>query len=150
MRDSPTSRVRHVLVALAVGLGAVLAFTLVGPVSVGGCPSAQWCAQMLPVPALAWSLQTTHTIRLPLVFRCWTGHELPLGVQFYGALNTSTGLDQIAAGGARWIRVPLSWGSIEPSNTTPENYNWTGLDSSVANATGQRINLILTIRRGPR
>jgi alpha-L-arabinofuranosidase len=72
-----------------------------------------------------------------------------VGIQFYGALNTGNGLDHAADAGARWIRVPLSWASIEPADTTPANYNWSSLDLSVTNAAGRDIELILTIAGQP-
>jgi hypothetical protein len=83
------------------------------------------------------------------VSHCWDTRIPPFGVQFYSTLNASNGLTQAVDAGLRWIRVPLSWAGIEPTNTTPENYNWSGLDSSVTNAAQEGIELVLTIAHQP-
>jgi hypothetical protein len=90
-----------------------------------------------------------YTTYLPSLARCWMGERPLFGVQFYGALDTDNGFGQIADAGANWVRVPISWSGIEPSNTTPENYSWSGLDASVSNATEERVQLILTLGGQP-
>jgi hypothetical protein len=90
-----------------------------------------------------------HRVHLPMVGKGWTNRVPPFGVQFYGALNDSQGLDEIADAGARWIRLPASWQSIEPTDTSPEDYRWSGLDSDVSNATDEGIRLILTLTDQP-
>lgn len=71
------------------------------------------------------------------------------GVQFFGSLKNNTALDLFSEARAQWIRVPVSWSSIEPVNTTPENYDWSELDASVANARADGLDLILTLTEQP-
>jgi hypothetical protein len=73
----------------------------------------------------------------------------PFGLQFYGSLQPSQGLTRAAEAGTTWIRVPVSWSSIEPVNTTPEYYDWSSVDMSVANAQAEHIQLVLTISAQP-
>jgi len=97
-----------------------------------------------------WVLASApHKAYLPMVSRCNNASIPPLGVQFYGALNSGSGFDQIVDAGTRWIRLPLSWASIEPNNTTPDSYDWSGLDSSVDKAAQADVNAILTIAGQP-
>jgi len=92
----------------------------------------------------------THTIFHPAVF---SGYELPIapfGVQVYRRLNEeqiSISLAQEAR--VYWIRWPLSWASVEPTNTQPENYRWETHDNSILNATRAGLHLIVTIYGNP-
>ncbi|MGC9320613.1 MAG: hypothetical protein ACP5KN_21450, partial [Armatimonadota bacterium] len=64
-------------------------------------------------------------------------------------MDGDSGLGQLADAGASWIRLPIPWAAIEPSNTTPEAYNWSGLDASVSNAKDRGFQLILTLTGQP-
>ena len=154
MRNVFVSRAWRVLFSIVVGLGALCLLRL-------WAGSAQRAdahrADALPVPAhlglqpvsaLALTNQT-YTIYLPYISRCHNTHIPPFGIQFYGTLSASNGLTRASEAGARWIRVPLSWAAIEPANTTPQNYNWSGLDVSVTNARQAGFELILTIAGQP-
>ncbi len=91
----------------------------------------------------------THTTYLPLVNRFWNSSVPPFGIQFYGTLSDNRGLTEIAEVGVRWVRMPLSWASIERENTTPEEYDWSRLDTSVIRAEERNLQLILTIAGQP-
>jgi hypothetical protein len=73
----------------------------------------------------------------------------PFGIQFQSALVASNGLDYAVDAGIRWIRTPLSWASIEPTNTTPHSYTWSSLDTSVTNAAQADVELVLTLVNQP-
>jgi hypothetical protein len=90
-----------------------------------------------------------YTVYLPSLFRWYNGETPPFGVQFYGALDGDSGLGQLVDAGASWIRLPIPWAAIEPSNTTPEAYNWSGLDAWVSNAKDRGSQLILTLTGQP-
>lgn len=51
--------------------------------------------------------------------------------------------------GIKWVRVYLSWASIEPSNTTPANYNWGGYDTVFANLAAHGLTPMVTIEGNP-
>jgi hypothetical protein len=56
-------------------------------------------------------------------------------------------LDQLGVG---WIRVPLEWKLIEPTNTTPSNYQWPRrLDQDLAQLSAKNIKVILTLMGNP-
>jgi hypothetical protein len=116
----------------------------------------------LPLPGLAptgitvdddgdiWVLASRpYRVYLPMVYSCWDGSAPSSGVQFYSGLDGSDGFHEIADAGTQWVRKPISWKSVEPSNTTPENYNWSSVDYSVNNATSRGVQLILTIGGQP-
>jgi streptogramin lyase len=132
----------------------------IGRLIPGGSPQKDYYP--LPLPGLAptgiatddaggiWVLASRpYRTYLPFVSKCWNASIPPFGVQFYGQLDASNGFDDIVDAGAQWARVPLSWASIEPSNTTPENYNWSGLDLSLNNAAQEGVHLIVTIAGQP-
>lgn len=72
------------------------------------------------------------------------------GVQLYGATGESTILhNDLVASGASFIRNEISWAGAEPTNTTPDKYNWAGIDS-VAAVVGQGCyNMVMTILGNP-
>lgn len=91
-----------------------------------------------------------HNLYLPHIFNYYDPSPRAFGIQFYGEQSLwDSRLDYAANAGARWIRWPLSWASIEPTNTVPANYDWSLLDTTVISATAQEVNLILTIADQP-
>ena len=91
----------------------------------------------------------TYTVYLPLA-AVNAGTPPPLfGVQMYGAVTHTTGLTKVATAGARWIRVPISWRSVEPADCTPEQYNWTSIDSRVQALLSEGIEPLLTLSGNP-
>ena len=67
----------------------------------------------------------------------------------YGFLSDANGLAEAKAVGSRWIRTSLSWSSVEPEDTSPENYNWSAFDASLANARAKGMNLLVTVESNP-
>jgi hypothetical protein len=56
-------------------------------------------------------------------------------------------MDQLGSG---WLRVPLEWKTIEPTNTTPANYQWpTRLDEQLAQLSARNVRVILTLMGNP-
>jgi hypothetical protein len=93
----------------------------------------------------------THTQFLPAIF---SNYERPVptafGVQMYGELSeeqVSLSLAQEAK--VYWVRWPLAWASVEPTNTVPENYHWDVGDASLPNAAQARVHPIVTIVSNP-
>jgi len=90
-----------------------------------------------------------YTTYLPLV-ALNDGAPPPLfGVQMYGTVTYTTGLSEVAAAGARWIRAPISWDSAEPVNCTPDQYNWAAIDAQVRALTDEGIEPLLTLGGNP-
>ena len=148
MKNTFVSRVWSIILSVTVGLGAALALGLSCSAQMADALPAFPYLETPPTSALA-PTNGTYTAYVPLVSHCWDTRIPPFGIQFYGTLNASNGLTQAVDAGTRWIRTPFSWASIEPTNTTPENYNWSRLDSSVTNAAQEGIELILTIAGQP-
>jgi len=73
----------------------------------------------------------------------------PFGVQMLGEERDERVLALAQQAGVRWVRIYLSWATIEPSNTTPGNYNWTGYDSLFANLASYGFIPIVTISSNP-
>ncbi len=70
-------------------------------------------------------------------------------MQFYGQLSASTGFEYATAAGVYWSRLGLSWQTIEPTNTVPENYHWSSLDQSIAAAAAAKVKLVVTLQGNP-
>jgi len=145
-----TRRTWRIVFSIVVGSLAVLLLKLTaGPTpttdSLAGFPHLE--IQQASAETLANS--GTYTVCLPSVSLCYDTRVPPFAIQFYGTLNANNGLTQAADAGARWIRVPLLWETIEPINTTPEQYDWSGLDESVTNAMQEGVELILTLGGQP-
>lgn len=94
------------------------------------------------------SVTGTYTQYIPLILRNYPVAN-PFGVQFYQPLHSHKALTLTAEGGAGWIRYPLRWRHIEPENTTPESYNWSGNDQALLAARESNLDLILTITEQP-
>jgi hypothetical protein len=93
----------------------------------------------------------THTVFLPVVFnRFDPSLGIPIfGVQMYGALNASTGITYAVDVGANWVRVPISWSPVEPTDRLPDQYNWAHTDARIIDAAQAGVHLIVTIGQAP-
>jgi len=90
-----------------------------------------------------------HQVYLPVVMRNYDSTPPPFGAQTYGEISASTGLTQWVEAGGRWLRFPVFWSDIEPTNTIPAAYNWANLDASVQAATSANVHLILFLEGNP-
>jgi len=72
------------------------------------------------------------------------------GVQTYGASGQGTPYFQsFMDSGASWLRIETYWGSVEPQNTTPDQFNWTGLDDLVRAVNDGCMNVVITTDGNP-
>ena len=87
--------------------------------------------------------------RLPIIMQDYDTTPPPFAIQMYGDIRPTTDFTRVVESGAKWVRLQVYWAYIEPSNTTPDHYNWAALDASVQTAMAADINLILTIEGNP-
>lgn len=79
-----------------------------------------------------------------------SGNDVPrAGIQMYGALSSATGFTRVVESGAGLVRFQVHWTNIEPTNTTPDAYNWGGLDNSIQSAADANVQVIFTIETNP-
>jgi hypothetical protein len=97
----------------------------------------------------AVTISGTFTVNLPLVVSQYGSPPAPFGVQMYGPVTYTTGLSQVIAAGARWIRVPIMWSSAEPENRFPQNYTWGAIDRQVRALRGENIEPVLILQGNP-
>lgn len=74
------------------------------------------------------------------------------GVQMYGnTSDVSIYHPYLIESNASWLRVPISWGSVEPLELEPPVYNWNFVDRTFAAATAEmgQLNIIGTIDGTP-
>ncbi len=90
-----------------------------------------------------------YQVWLPIVLRFYENFDPLVGVQMYGDLSPSGTLTSVVEANAAWIRTPVAWATIEPTNTTPDNYQWAGLDASIQAARDAHARLVLTIEDNP-
>ncbi len=88
------------------------------------------------------------TVFLPLVSHGWWEPPSSFGVQLYR--RDPAVADSAAQVSAAWVRLPFNWASIEPQNTTPENYQWPAtLDRQLAYLAAHNVHVILTLQGNP-
>ena len=96
------------------------------------------------------SAQTLHTntFFLPLIAN---QRQAPVfGVQIYFNMATNpTALQRMTGLPVTWVRLPVYWESIEPNDTTPEQYNWTFYDNQFMAASASGFQVIATISNNP-
>lgn len=72
------------------------------------------------------------------------GYEL---VRRESPADVEADLDLMASTGARWLRVGISWGSVEPS---PGSFDWVGTDRVVLGARGRGMSVVAVVSSAPR
>ena len=93
---------------------------------------------------------SSHRVYLPLVARQVPRSFTVFGVQMYGVLaSPDAKLDRAQTASVSWVRWPFDWASIEPSDTTPENYKWASTDANFAAANTAGLNVIATMTYNP-
>jgi len=151
------TRVAHTFItrcALAIVLGALaLALGASARQGVGAANASPRVQGLASGPALTDHLASDgdYDIYLPLVFA--NHHEppapTPFGAQLYGSITEErVALQLMRKGQVYWARWPVGWSSVEPVNTTPDNYRWVA-DTSILNAYNNGSELIVTIVSNP-
>lgn len=98
----------------------------------------------------------TNTNLLPIMFR---SIDIPanvppsrFGVQMYydtGNNPVNPYYDSFVDMGASWVRCNVRWDAIEPTDTTPANYNWESAQRAVGANRDGRYNMIITLEHAP-
>jgi hypothetical protein len=92
----------------------------------------------------------TYRVRLPLVSNSSSSIPTAFGVQLYSSpTDASAALPLAAQAHVSWIRWPISWASVESSNTTPDNYQFAWLDTQILAFRQSGLNLIINIQGNP-
>jgi hypothetical protein len=91
------------------------------------------------------------TVFLPFLFSdYWLAPDSLLGVQLFSDHREQEAVVKTAQMGARWARIPIWWSSIEPTNTTPENYHWpSAFDDWLARLSARNVRVMLTLAGNP-
>lgn len=106
-------------------------------------------------PSLAASPELSPRVFLPLQFREFDAGPIPLspfGVSDTGDLAIASSpfsAQLVAAAGISVNRMSVVWESLEPSNTTPENYEWAHVDKAIGNLLAQGIQPYVMFFRNP-
>lgn len=140
---------RGVYLLLAIGFGIVILVVMGRSISQAENFLEPSFSEVVQAQGMDISGTDVYTVYMPSVMQYWSSRAPSFGIQHYGALTASRGLTYTAEAGTRWIRVPLSWKQIEPTNTTPDNYDWSALDNSIINAGKYDIELVLTMAGQP-
>jgi hypothetical protein len=148
---SESGRYIIVRIALICLLNGFLAATLSGVLlaQVDHNSSVAQADAGLPFAArTAEPLTLTSQVYLPMIARNYP-HTPVFGVQMYGSLSAGTGFTRVVESKASWVRFPVYWARIEPQNTSPDQYNWSGLDASLRTAYDAGVEVLLTIDANP-
>ena len=97
-----------------------------------------------------WLVSSTwRQVYLPMVSKYYPAPPPPFGIQTYWPVDNSNGLQEMADADTEWLRVSLSWSSVEPSDTNPENYRWINYDTWFGNLHTAGIRPVVTIYGNP-
>jgi len=72
---------------------------------------------------------------------------LPFGVNLIGEHLSHP--DLVSGLGAVWTRTSVSWAAVEPSNTTPDNYQWTSVDRNFSALEALGLKPIVIVWKNP-
>ncbi len=86
---------------------------------------------------------------LPWITRYYDRQIPSFGVQMYWAISPQYGLTRVLESQTTWVRYPVFWSGIEPTNTTPDKYNWAATDASLLAARDSNLKLIVTLGGNP-
>jgi len=125
---------RKARVALATALGLGLALV------------AAWLGVARGVGARGESV--VPRVYLPVALRAHSAVKPPFGVQMDTTWSEAEAVEARQAG-VQWVRRPFSWSSVEPINTTPAHYDWSGVDWIVSRVMSHDMDLILTLAGQP-
>lgn len=82
----------------------------------------------------------------------WSSDSI-FGVQmYYNSSPTSHLLPSLIESKTTWLRIDINWASVEPTNTTPANYQWQYADQALGAAipsVGAGIRVLGTIETAP-
>jgi hypothetical protein len=132
----------------ALGLALALALLLGTWAFLTAWPGRVQAGAAAPQPvtdSLAVRTTVTCTLFLPAVYRYYDGSVMPYGVQIDGSLP-STVAARVAEARVRWVRVMLTWSSVQP---TPGTYNWSAYDSYLGAVAEAGLRPIVTIAGNP-
>jgi len=75
-----------------------------------------------------------------------TGSPPSFGVQTLGEITNATARQRIVDAGIRWVRISISWASIEGLQGT---YNWAATDAALGSAVNAGLVPLAEVRTGP-
>ena len=143
---------RHLMRGFTCLTGGILLCLVTLFFSFGPPSDALGITHEIPSPkSVVTTEQVTRTVFLPIVF---SNYEPPVptifGVQMYGNLTApSAGLTHTYDARVWWVRWPMAWSAIEPTDTIPENYNFAYYDANILAAHQAGLHLIVTILSNP-
>jgi hypothetical protein len=134
--------------AIAVLIACLVGWVLASepPVASGQNP------QPTGVPTRQSSKPTGNSLLyLPVIYRNYSPPIPSLfGAQFYDAFNSPAAAVPLAQEAhVYWARWPVSWASIEPTDTTPDQYRFTDVDAAVLAAHQAGIHLVVNVVDNP-
>lgn len=126
------------IVSLVLGLGVAAAPTVTGPVIESTLP-----------PDRLEAMTLTTVVYLPYLTRDYLpGYVSPFGIIIYDNVDDGAGLNEMQTAGSRRVTTMLHWSTIEPQAPVGDqhNYDWTGFDSKVSNASavGMQVFVLFT------
>jgi len=147
-----------VVVAVVVCLGLFGSFVTLGghkssAASIAGAidvPKAGPVQVSRPQALMASTDDITYTLFLPTILSSWPPVPTLFGAQMYGELNEEQVAFSLAKdAGVYWVRWHIAWSTVEPANTSPQNYHWDSCDASILNAVRAGLHPIVAILTNP-
>lgn len=98
--------------------------------------------------AMAELLAGSNRLLVPFVFKNYP-QDIPLFGAQMSNLNEAGGLSQAVEAGIKWVRVSLAWRTIEPTNTTPDQFQWSQYDEWFSKAAKAGLTPLVIISDNP-
>jgi hypothetical protein len=140
---------------MAVAMAVLLPLIVLGTVSPAASQSDSTVTgrSAQPPAVIPDSPESTPQVFLPLLFSA-NAPSAPtaFGIQLYSDPYTrpdSAALPWAQQAHVSWVRWPIAWSRIEPSNTTPDKYAFDWLDKALLAFREHGIHVVITITGNP-
>jgi len=147
------------ILALLGGAGIAVGGAALPAHARSAAEATQWAHKPFEAPFVAAPLASTTSVTtpvnavfLPVITYNGDPAQAPslFGFQLYGDTGSSRDVyPYLMESGAEWVRVNVSWRSVEPENTTPDEYNWSPADNAAGAARDGGLNVIITHEHAP-
>jgi hypothetical protein len=117
---------------------------LIATISVSAAPAAGQVSAPVPDVPLSGAVAPKAQLAIESLDPADT-----LGVQTTGYSMVTNGAAALSSAGAKFMRMPIRWSSLAPTDIEPAAYDWTALDNAISLAVSEGYELIGELDHNP-